>query len=158
MLDLYNEFKAIIAALNECEIDYAVCGGLAMAVYGLARATVDIDLLIAADDFERVKKVVHPLGYVIEAIPMTFAKGAIEIRRLSKIDADTGILLPLGLLLVTPQIEEVWQTRTEVEWENGRLEIISRKGLIGLKSLRASGQDLDDIKRLRDSQDERDES
>jgi hypothetical protein len=39
MLDLYDEFKAIIATLNQCEIDYAVCGGLAMAVYGLARAT-----------------------------------------------------------------------------------------------------------------------
>jgi hypothetical protein len=158
MLDLYDEFKAIIAALSQREIDYAVCGGLAMAVYGLARATVDIDLLIAAGDFERVKEAVRPLGYTIEAIPMTVAKGAVEIRRRSKIDAETGIVLSLDLLLVTPQIEEVWQSRTEVEWEDGRLKIVSREGLIGLKSLRASGQDLDDIKRLRDSQDERDES
>jgi hypothetical protein len=154
MLDLYDEFKAIIGALSQRQVDYAVCGGLAMAVYGLARATVDIDLLIAGDDFERVKAAVQPLGYVIEAQPMTFARGAVEIRRLSKIDKETGIVLSLDLLLVTPQIEEVWRSRTEVVWENDKLKIVSREGLIGLKSIRASGQDLDDIKRLRELQDE----
>ena len=45
MFDLYEEFKAIVAALGEQGIDYAVCGGLAMAVWGAPRATVDIDLL-----------------------------------------------------------------------------------------------------------------
>jgi len=150
MLDLFDEFKAIIAALTERDIDYAVCGGLAMAVYGLARATVDIDLLIAADDFERVKKAVHPLGYAIEAIPMTFAKGAVEIRRLSKIDPDAGDLLMLDCLLVTPQIKEAWDSRTESEWEDGTLRIVSREGLIALKSLRANAQDMEDIQRLKD--------
>jgi hypothetical protein len=150
MLDLYDEFKAIITTLNEREIDYAVCGGLAMAVYGLARATVDIDLLIAADDFERVKQAVNPLGYTIEAIPMTFAKGAVEIRRLSKIDPDSGDLLMLDCLLVTPQIEGAWNSRTESAWEDGTLRIVSRDGLIALKSLRANAQDVEDIKRLKD--------
>lgn len=150
MFDLYDEFKAIIAALNEREIDYAVCGGLAMAVYGLARATVDIDLLIAADDFERVKQAVHPLGYTIEAIPMTFAKGAVEIRRLSKIDPDSGDLLMLDCLLVTPQIEGAWHSRTVSEWEDGTLCVVSREGLIALKSLRANVQDIEDIRRLKE--------
>jgi len=133
MLDLYDEFKAIIAALNGREIDYAVCGGLAMAVYGLARATVDIDLLIAADDFERVKQAVQPLGYTIEAQPMRFAKGAIETRRLSKFDPDSGDMLMLDCLLVTPQIEEAWHSRTESVWEEGTLRVVSRAGLIALK-------------------------
>ena len=150
MLDLYDEFKAIIAALTEREIDYAVCGGLAMAVYGLARATIDIDLMIAADDFERVRQAVRPLGYVIEAQPTTFAKKAVEIRRLSKVDADSGDLLMLDCLLVTPQIEEVWNSRTESAWEGGTLRIVSRDGLIALKSLRANAQDVEDIKRLKD--------
>lgn len=151
MLDLYDEFKAIITALNEREIDYAVCGGLAMAVYGLARATVDIDLLIPAERFADVKAVVSALGYTIEANPMTFAKGAVEIRRLSKLDAETGIVLSLDLLLVTPQIEAVWKSRTQVDWEIESLPVVSREGLIALKSLRGSGQDLDDIKRLQES-------
>jgi hypothetical protein len=44
VFDLYEEFKAIVSALEEHRIDYAVCGGLALAVHGLPRATVDIDL------------------------------------------------------------------------------------------------------------------
>ena len=59
MLDLYDEFKALISALAIRKIVYALCGGLAMAVYGVQRATVDIDLLIIAadlDDIERLKE------------------------------------------------------------------------------------------------------
>ena len=151
MLDLYDEFKAIITSLNERGIDYAVCGGLAMAVYGLARATIDIDLLIPAEQFAEVKAVVNPLGYTIEASLMTFAKGAVAIRRLSKLDPDSGDLLMLDLLLVTPQTEAAWETCMTFEWEGKSLRIVSREGLIALKSLRGNAQDLDDINRLREA-------
>ncbi len=150
VFDLYDEFKAIVTALAERKIDYAVRGGLAMAVHGLARATVDIDLLILADDLEAVKASAKKLGYAIDALPMTFAKGAIEIRRVSKIDPDTGIVLSLDLLLVTPQITEIWASRSHVNWDEGVLSVLAPKGLIELKSFRGSGQDLDDIKRLRE--------
>ena len=150
MLDLYEEFRAVVTALKVRDIDYAVCGGLAMAVHGLARATVDIDLLILADDLEAVRAAAKKLNYTIDAIPMTFAAGAIEIRRVSKIDAETGIVLSLDLLLVTPQISEVWTSRSTVEWEGGQLKVVSPQGLIALKMLRGSGQDLDDIKRLQE--------
>ena len=46
MLDLYEEFRAVVTALEDRDIDYAVCGGLAVAVYTEPRATVDIDLLV----------------------------------------------------------------------------------------------------------------
>ena len=65
MFDLYEEFKSIVSALEERGIDYAVCGGLAMAVHGLPRATVDIDLLILAESLEEAKAVVRSLGYTI---------------------------------------------------------------------------------------------
>lgn len=150
MLDLYEEFRGVVTALEDRDIDYAVCGGLAMAVHGLARATVDIDLLILADALEAVRAAAKKLDYTIDAIPMTFAAGAIEIRRVSKIDAETGIVLSLDLLLVTPQISEVWTSRSTVEWEGGQLKVVSPQGLIALKMLRGSGQDLDDIKRLQE--------
>lgn len=154
MLDLFDEFKTMVAALTARGISYAVCGGLAVAVYGLARATVDIDLLIAADSFEEVKEVARALGYTIEAHPVTFASGSIEVRRLSKVDPDAGDLLMMDLLLVTPQIQSVWETRTEVRWESGKMWVVSREGLIALKSLRGNAQDLSDIGRLREVEDE----
>lgn len=149
MLDLYEELKAIVAALDENGIDYALCGGLAMAVHGLPRATVDIDLLVRVEKLEEAKSVVRTLGYTIEAQPMSFHKGAIEIRRLSKIDPSDGDLLMIDFLLVTPAVAEAWDNRIRVASARGSVFVVSREGLIALKSLRRSGQDLDDIERLK---------
>jgi hypothetical protein len=154
MLDLYDEFKALIAKLAEQEIAYALCGGLAMAVHGLPRATVDIDLLILAESLGPVTALAREQGYTLEAEPMKLVGGAIEIHRLSKLDPDSGDVLTLDLLLVTPALRDVWESRLEVEWEQGKLQVVSRKGLIALKSLRRSGQDLDDIQRLQEDDDE----
>jgi hypothetical protein len=63
MVDLYEEFKSMISALEQNGIDYAVCGGLAMAVWGAPRATVDIDLLILSEAFEEAKCVARSLGF-----------------------------------------------------------------------------------------------
>ena len=151
MLDLYEELKAIIFALDENGIDYALCGGLAMAVHGLPRATVDIDLLVLAERLEEAKLVICGLGYTIEAQPMTFHKGAIEIRRWSKIDPSDGDVLTVDFLLVTPAVIDAWTSRIKVASTQGIVSVVSREGLIKLKSFRRSGQDLDDIERLKGS-------
>lgn len=57
-------------------------------------------------------------------------------------------------LLVTPTVEAAWKNRIRVALSQGSVFAVSREGLILLKSLRRSGQDLDDIERLKDSQDE----
>ena len=150
MLDLFEEFKALISTLSERNISYALCGGLAMAVYGVQRATVDIDLLIETEDLEKASATARSMGYTIEAQPMTCSGGAIEIRLLSKLAPGAEDVLMLDMLLVTPQIQKVWESREEIEWEGGRLWVVSRAGLIALKSLRRSNQDIDDIKRLQE--------
>src|SRR6185436_1939977 len=99
MLDLFEELRAVIARLDEEGIPYALCGGLAMAVHGYPRATVDIDIVVEAADLARVEAAVRPLGFTIPAIPMTFRGGAVEIRRLSKVHA-SGQVLSLDVLLV----------------------------------------------------------
>ena len=53
MLDLYEEMLQVVRKLEQERIDYALCGGLAMAVYDVIRATVDIDLLILTLDVDR---------------------------------------------------------------------------------------------------------
>jgi hypothetical protein len=72
-----------------------------------------------------------------------------EIRRISKIDP-AGDTLMLDLLLVTPASENVWRDRRRIDSDFGPLWVVSREGLIELKSGRMSGVDQDDIKRLRD--------
>jgi hypothetical protein len=154
MFDLYEEFKSIVSALERADIDYAVCGGLAMAVWGAPRATVDIDLLILAEAQEEAKSVARGLGFTIEALPITVGGGVIEIRRFSKIDSETGIVLPLDFILVAPEINEIWDSRVKVPWESTSLWSVSRRGLIALKSLKPRPQDLVDIERLKEAGDE----
>lgn len=150
MLDLYDEFRLLIGALDEQGIEYALCGGVAMAVYDHPRATIDIDLLIRAESLERVLSIAAGLSYTIRGMDMTFVNGAIEIRRVSKIHSETGHLLSLDLLLVTPEIRDVWDGRVQAEWEGGELSVVSRSGLIELKNLRSSAQDQADISALQE--------
>jgi hypothetical protein len=148
MLDLYEELSRLVKALDDRPIDYALCGGIAMAVHDRPRATVDIDLLIAADSLEELIEISKMLGYTIRGLDLTLANDAIEIRRVSKIDKDTGIVLSLDLLLITPQIQHVWDSRVQANWEGGKLSVVSREGLIALKKLSGRPQDLADISAL----------
>jgi hypothetical protein len=154
MFDLYLEFRKLVAALDEGQIDYAVCGGLAMAVYNRPRATVDIDVLILSESLAAVMDIATKLDYKIRGLDMTFSGGAIEIRRISKIDAVSGHVLSLDLLLVTPAIQSIWKSRVEADWEDGTLSIVSREGLIKLKKLRSSPQDIADIAALEEDIDD----
>ena len=148
MLDLYEELKAVVHALTLDSVDYALCGGLAMAVYHVPRATIDIDLLVPADHLAPAEASARRLGYVIEAKPMVPAGGEIEIRKLSKVDPDTNDLLSLDLVVVTSAVADAWETRQSVEWDEGVLTVVSREGLITMKAIRNSGQDRDDIRAL----------
>jgi len=51
----------------------------------------------------------------------------------------------LDMLLLTPEIKEVWESKRILSWDNGELPVVSTKGLIKLKSMGSSGQDRDDI-------------
>jgi Nucleotidyl transferase AbiEii toxin, Type IV TA system len=148
MLDLYEELRTLIRALDKHEIDYALCGGIAMAIYNRPRATVDIDLLIVADSLGELIKVARDLEYTVRGLDLTFANDTIEIRRVSKIDRETGFVLSLDMLLVTPQIQQIWDSRVRANWEDGRLSVVSREGLIALKELSGRPQDLADIHAL----------
>lgn len=156
MLDIYDEFRQLIEALAAHQVDYALCGGMAMAIHERPRMTIDIDLLIPAEWLDRVIPIARELGYNIRGKDLSFANGAVEIRRVSKIDPSSGDLLSLDLLLVTPELQKVWDSRVQSDWEGVTLSVVSRAGLITMKRLRRSGQDLDDIKLLegdRDAQD-----
>ena len=128
MLDLLEEFRGVLQALDAEGVEYAVCGGLAVSIHVRPRATVDIDLLVPRDALARAKRA--------------------EIHRSSKPDPETGDLLSIDLVLVTPELTEAWRTRQRLRWEHGQVSVVSRAGLVLMKRLRGSGQDLDDIRDL----------
>ena len=148
MLDLEHEFDRVRTALSAASIDYALCGGLAVGVYGFPRSTVDIDLLIQPQDEERAYDTVTGLGFTLKARPMNFDGGATQIRRISKVDPTDGEVLILDLLLVTPAIQNVWDTRKRRQWNGRDLWVVSASGLIAMKKARSSPIDLADIEKL----------
>lgn len=148
MATLLQEFTELVAALNQHDIAYAVCGGWAMTIHGCPRATMDIDVMVLADDLSKAWKIAMDLGYHIKGSPLHFHDGAIEIRRISKVDAETKIVFTIDFLLVTGPTQQIWLDRETIGWEHGAISTVSREGLIHLKRLSGRLQDLADIERL----------
>ena len=152
MATLLDELGKIISDLEANEIEHAVCGGLALTIHGFPRATFDIDILIKAESLEKAFEIAAELGYDIHGLDMSFKERAVEIRRVSKID-DDGEVLSLDFLLVTPQVQDVWETKENLVWQNKKLCIVSREGLIKMKTLAGRAKDLIDIGRLKGEED-----
>jgi len=149
VLDLYLELKKIVAALNQQGIAYAICGGLAVSIHTQPRATEDLDMMVLAQDLGRCEGALEPLGFKRYGEPMSLAQGRVTLQRLLKFEVGGSDQVVLDLLLVAPTtLETIWQDRQSFEWEGMKVWVVSREGLIALKRLRSSPQDLVDIDRL----------
>ena len=151
MATLLEELIEITSGFEKNGIEYAVCGGLSMAIHGFARATMDIDLLIQPESLEKAYQVAATKGFDIKGLDISFKERAVEIRRVSKID-DDGEVLSLDLLLVTPYVEDVWESREQVILSENLLFVVSKEGLIKMKTLANRPQDLADIERLQNDE------
>lgn len=151
-MSLRAEMVQLVRALDAANIPYALCGGLAMAAHGWPRATMDIDLLIEESRLDEAREKARALGFTHESGQMTFAAGRVRLWRLVKLAGEQ--YFPLDLLLVTPDLRSVWETRIRIETADGPVTVVSPEGLIRMKALRNSGTDQDDIRKLKGESDE----
>ena len=156
MVDVYAEFRALVKALEAAQIEYALCGALALAVHGAPRATKDIDLIARKEDHERIRVVVRTLGFVFDALPMVFSNSSIEVQRFTKLV--DGRPLMLDVLWLTPGLQAIWDDRERLPWEGGMLSVVSKDGLITLKLTAGRAQDLVDIQSLTAAETNRDKT
>jgi hypothetical protein len=56
-MKLKDELLKIVSCFDKAEIDYALCGGLAVAFHDYPRRIKDIDILIRIESLEDAKKV-----------------------------------------------------------------------------------------------------
>lgn len=75
--DLVRELEDIAKALDARGVEFALCGGLAVAIHGHVRATRDIDLLLPSAARERALTTLAEVGSVLPAAPMTFGAGTL---------------------------------------------------------------------------------
>jgi hypothetical protein len=124
VFSIHAELQALTAKLQAEDIPYALCGALALAVSA------------------------RLLGFTLEASPMAFAAGKVQIRRLSKVIPGFEDVLMLDVLSLPAEIESAIPVEI-VDWQGAFLRTVSREGLVRLKTLRGSAQDLADIEKLR---------
>jgi hypothetical protein len=156
--DLIAELEALVEAFEREHVEYAVCGGLAVGYHGFVRATKDIDLLVLDAQVADALRVARASGFDIPARKITFGLAVgtpREVQRVSKMDPRTGVMLTLDLLVVAPDLEDVWKTRILIEPVPGKMiSIVSREGLATMKRMAGRPQDLVDLQRLENLDDD----
>jgi len=154
---LAEELEKLIDAFDAAGVNYALCGGLALAVHGHARATEDIDLLIREESLPAAIEASAAVGFIIETGWIRFRVDTPEEQKLYRlVKLMEREHLVLDLLVVTPIIEQSWESRRDFERDGRRLTALSVDGLIHMKSLSGRTRDLSDIERLQGAPDETD--
>jgi predicted nucleotidyltransferase len=148
---LEAELRELVRLFNQKKIEYALCGGMAVAIHGYPRFTKDIDFLVPAESLERAREVAAMAGFLDESGRIPFADS--DVYRVIKTDGTNFRILDF---LVPKRLDTIaWQQRQWFDWDGLPLCTVSVDGLIEMK--RAAGRDIDliDIKRLGFDPDER---
>jgi len=149
-MNIRNELLAVVDALNEAGMDYAVCGGLAVVIHGYLRLTDDIDILIEKGNVDGAKSVVRPIGFRLSTpIPLVFNRGKPNeaiVHRASKFAGEEHLIL--DLMEVTPALRQVWSERLCLRWEGRNLWVVSPQGLAQMKRGTGRKQDEADLENL----------
>ena len=101
-MDIIGELREITARLDQERVEYALCGGLAMAIYALPRATLDIDLLIQVDSLAQARHAVEPLGFWVGTALMSFHGGKIKRSSTNSSWVSESTLHSLAILIFPP--------------------------------------------------------
>jgi len=148
VVTLFDELRGVLAAFDRDGIDYALVGGLAVAIWGAPRATKDIDLLIQPRDRDRAMQAAAGLGFTLAALPMEFKDGT-TMQRVTKIDSNADAMT-LDLMLVDRSLAAAWQSRARLPFGDASVSVVSREALIGMKARAARPIDLVDVQNLQE--------
>lgn len=159
-------FEYLFSALNKARVRYLVVGGIAVNLYGIERATADIDLVVdlEEDNLTRFVTVIKELNFMPK-IPVTledFMKK--EIREswirgkgmtvFSLFDPKNSFFL-LDIFVETPfNFDSVYEAREEIHAEETIIPVVPMKHLIEMKEKTGRPQDIADVFYLRKIQEE----
>ena len=135
---MLDQLQSVFASFRKNDVKYVVIGGIAAVLYGVPRATFDLDLLIEATS-ENAKRL---LKAMIEAGLGTASLTTIEEILANEITIFTD-RVRLDVQTSTPGItfEEAWARRVTMIYKGEALDVVSLSDLIASK--RAAGRDVD---------------
>lgn len=115
------QIAEVIAALDAIQAPFALIGGLALASHHVIRATQDVDLLVAAEDADRVDATLTGLGY---RRSYRSPDAANYLRRDERVDL---------LYASRPIARKLLLSASARTTTFGTLKVVDVEGLIGLK-------------------------
>lgn len=144
MRSLESELRELVRLFNQEKIEYALCGGMAVAIHGYPRFTKDIDFLIPTEFLEGARTVAAIAGFLDESGRIPFADS--DVYRIIKTEGHDFRILDL---LVPKRLDTVaWQHRQWFDWNGIPICTVSVEGLVEMKRAAGRDQDLIDIKQL----------
>ncbi len=146
-MDPFEELTALVEALAAAKVDYALCGAVALAVYGAPRATQDIDVLVRPEDVARVREVARGLGFTLESPPMTFSSG-FTVHRVVKLIGTQPFML--DLIEASEALAAIFEGRETILSGERSMQVVSRDGLVAMKLAAGRPQDVIDVQRLKE--------
>ena len=143
-MDLYDELSLVVRVFAENDLNYAICGGIAVAFHGYERFTKDIDILIREEDLDRAHVLLEQVGFLDQSGRIPFKHH--DLYRVTKFDGTD--YLSLDLLVVNDTLKVVWEDRQAYDWHDAKIAVVSKAGLATMKRIAGREQDLLDLKKL----------
>ena len=148
---MLNRLKGVFKSFQQNDVRYVVIGGIAAALYGVPRATFDLNILIEAtpENAQRLIDALMDAGMGTAALTNSDEIMANEITIFKdRVRIDVQLLTP-GL-----QFEKAWSRKQTMQYQGQNFYVVSIEDLI--RSKRAAGRDVDleDIRLLELSDDD----
>jgi len=143
---MLDQLQSVFASFQKNDVKYLVIGGIAAVLYGVPRATFDLDVLIepTKDNVERLLSAMIKAG--LGTASLTNAEDV-----LSKEITIFTDRIRLDVQTSTPGIsfEQAWQRRVTMNYRGQILEVISVGDLIASKTAAGRDVDLEDVRILK---------
>lgn len=147
-MNVFYEFHKVVQHLQEDRVDYALIGGVAVAIHTTPRFTKDIDLLIPEHEIARVADILKREGYFASATPWTFTDSGLTLHRFLKVHELDEMIVDV-LVAGDDRHRQIIANACDAEAEGtGVIRVAAKADLIWLKRRRNSKQDQADIERL----------
>jgi uncharacterized nucleotidyltransferase DUF6036 len=150
---MLDQLQTVFASFQKNDVKYLVIGGIAAVLYGVPRATFDLDILIEPTK-ENAQKLLDALARIgFGTAEMTSAEEIVSTEITIFTDR-----VRLDVQTATPGIlfEDAWLRRVTMNYKGQKFEVVSLADLIQSKTASGREVDLEDVRILTSAEKESD--